>query len=384
MTDQRSSFRFRVPRLRPTVPPNSATTTTTQTPKRTLPIRPPPQSPPPLPPPIQPQGTAPAPPPPLPVVSSPASPPPPPTPPIQPMVTVPAPPPEPPAEPSTAPPEPPAEPSAAPPEPSVEPSTAPAPPPPSPPHSSSEATKTESQPSSPSQTAIQSRDSSQPQPPSPSYISTQPHLSAKPPPTSPPTSPPHRHPSPPPTKAISALPSSPTVTAKKEEALPVITLAGDNRGTSMCIGYVAPKREMPIHIHRKYKVNPDEIADTTSDGEESSKENEIENDSYINCNIQGINNSMLFNCSITQRNPGVHLGSICNPNNVKKRKRKSTNKVKVNIPPSQNSTFRRRCLRGLFMESSSSEPDHPEKPRRHGCRHVCGENSNKDDKTVVL
>lgn len=128
-----------------------------------------------------------------------------------------------------------------------------------------------------------------------------------------------------------------------------------------------------------YKVNPDEIADTTStDGEESSKENEMENDSYINCNIQGINNSMLFNCSITERNPGVHLASICDPDNVKKRKRKKMNKVKVNIPQSQSSTIRKRCLRGLFMESSDSESNDPQKPRRHGCRHVCGEKSNTD------
>ncbi|KAL4559433.1 hypothetical protein LXL04_031571 [Taraxacum kok-saghyz] len=371
MKDQKSSMRFRVPRLRPSVLPHSAT----QTPKRTQPIRQPPP-----PPPIQPRGKAP---PPSPSTSS-----------IQPQVTPPAPPilpPAPPVERSTTLPEPPLEQPEPPIEPSIAPPTLPQPLPPSPPHSSSESSKTESQPFSTSQGAIQSRSSPQPQPPSPSHISTQPHVSATPPPPSnpsPPTSPTHRHPFPPPSppsasqpaKKDSSLPSSPTVTATKKEVPPVITLAGENRGTSMCIGYVAPKRGRAIHIHRRYKLNPDEITETTSDGEDSFKENDMENDAYINCNIQGINNSMVFNCSITERSPGVHLGSSCNPKNKNKRKRNNTNKVKVNISPSQNPAVRRRCLRGLFMESSSSEPDDPQKPRRHGCRHVCGEKSNKDDK----
>nr|XP_043637942.1 pollen-specific leucine-rich repeat extensin-like protein 1 [Erigeron canadensis] len=171
----------------------------------------------------------------------------------------------------------------------------------------------------------------------------------------------------------------------------VITLSGRNRGTSMHINSAANRRGKSIHITRRYKHNPDEITDTT-DGEESStekapeKENEDKN-AYINCNIQGINNSMVFNCTITEKKPGVHLGSW-DPMDVKKPKRKyiklmDKNKVKLNISPKQKHTIRRRCLRGLFMESSDSDPNDPQKSRRHGCRYSSGEKSNKDDQMDV-
>jgi hypothetical protein len=172
----------------------------------------------------------------------------------------------------------------------------------------------------------------------------------------------------------------------------IITLAGDNRGTSMHIGSGATKREKSIHIHRRYKVNPDESTDTMSDEEETVNDSKVyENEEqfpYINCNIQGINNSVVFNCSITEKSPGVHFGS-CDRANVKKPKRKyikstDLNKVKVNSSPSQKYRIRRRCLRGLFMESSDSDPNDPQMPRRHGCRYICGDKNNKDDKMDVV
>lgn len=173
----------------------------------------------------------------------------------------------------------------------------------------------------------------------------------------------------------------------------IVTIAGDNKGTSMHIGYGA-KKERSIHIIRQYKANNDEITDTTSDGEESSKEeneeNEIKDDEneesygYINCNIQGINNSMVFNCSFTERNPGVHLGSSWKKKRMWKCRKLDVNKVKVNVNPLKKRTVRRRCLKGIFMESSDSDNNDPEKPRRHGCRYTSGEKSNKDDKTTVV
>ncbi|GKF56270.1 hypothetical protein Tco_0166610, partial [Tanacetum coccineum] len=72
----------------------------------------------------------------------------------------------------------------------------------------------------------------------------------------------------------------------------------------------------------------------------------------------------------------------------KKRTRKyrklDVNKVKVNVNPLKKRTVRRRCLRGLFMESSNSDNNDPEKPRRHGCRYTSSEKSNQDDKTIVV
>ncbi|KAI3684872.1 hypothetical protein L6452_34099 [Arctium lappa] len=162
-----------------------------------------------------------------------------------------------------------------------------------------------------------------------------------------------------------------------ENPLNVITLAGDNRGTSMRINE-ATKRETAIRIHRRYKIDPDEIADTTTDEEESSNGkksdkdsdsiDDLEKNAYINCNIQGINNSMVFNSSFLERNPGVHVGR--NRENVNKLKRKKS-KPKTDTNASRSSTtIRRRCLRGFFMESSDSDPH---KPRRHGCRYTGGE-----------
>ncbi|GJV97654.1 hypothetical protein Tco_1549231 [Tanacetum coccineum] len=49
MTDQRSAFRFRVPRLRPSVPPPRPATNPTQTPSRRPPVRPQPTPTPPSP-----------------------------------------------------------------------------------------------------------------------------------------------------------------------------------------------------------------------------------------------------------------------------------------------------------------------------------------------
>ncbi|KAD6119188.1 hypothetical protein E3N88_10459 [Mikania micrantha] len=168
----------------------------------------------------------------------------------------------------------------------------------------------------------------------------------------------------------------------------IITLAGDNRGTSMQIVAGETKQEQSIHIHRRYKVNPDDSMTDEEEKEEDSKANENEENCYINCNIQGINNSMVFDCSITERSPGVHIGS-CDQDNVKKLKRKyikstDLNKVKVSSSPSKKHVIRRRCLRGLFMESSESDPNDPQKPRRHGCRYIGGEDKrNNDDKMDV-
>ncbi|KVH98406.1 nascent polypeptide-associated complex subunit alpha, muscle-specific form-like [Cynara cardunculus var. scolymus] len=187
--------------------------------------------------------------------------------------------------------------------------------------------------------------------------------------------------------------TSPRKQFSNEKPLSVITLAGDNRGTSMRING-ATKRERKIHIHRKYKVDPDEIADTTTDGEESSNSNgkksekdsestdKLEKNAYINCNIQGINNSMVFNSSFAERNPGVHLDR--NPENVNKSKRKKSKPMDMTNPSQKVTTIRRRCLRGLFMETSDSDPDDRQKPRRHGCRYTGGEKSNKEEKMDVV
>ncbi|XP_009607887.1 uncharacterized protein LOC107797249 [Nicotiana tabacum] len=149
----------------------------------------------------------------------------------------------------------------------------------------------------------------------------------------------------------------------------VITLAGDNRGASMQLGSDSSTKGGRIHIHRGYKINPDESADTTTDGEGSPKDSKTKEDqtiaAYINCNVQGINNSIVFNSSITERDPGVHMSIPSEPVHSSLF---DAHKAEVNVTPAR--TIRRRCLRGLFLESSDSDPD---KPRRHGCRVGCNE-----------
>ncbi|WOH00748.1 hypothetical protein DCAR_0520122 [Daucus carota subsp. sativus] len=173
----------------------------------------------------------------------------------------------------------------------------------------------------------------------------------------------------------------------------VITLVGENKGATMQIG---SQKEGTVHIHRGYKLNPDERAEATSEGDKSSvdkrpeeantKEDQMTK-AYMNSNCQGINNSIVFKSSITERNPGVHLTLTQNPTEPIKTTTNANQlvaqKVEASITPSQKLTYettiRRRCLRGLLMESSDSDPDNPEKPRRHGCRCSYGDlNKDKD------
>lgn len=165
----------------------------------------------------------------------------------------------------------------------------------------------------------------------------------------------------------------------------VITLAGENRGALMQLGSDSSKGEGAIHIHRGYKINPDESPEATMDGEGSWKGKKSEDaegkedqpiKAYVNSNTQGINNSIVFESSIAEMNPGVDMIVT----HAQKETTKSTDekrplevqKAEFNTIPSQKQTYephvRRRCLEGLFLESSDSDPENPEKPKRHGCR----------------
>ncbi|KAL3505310.1 hypothetical protein ACH5RR_035151 [Cinchona calisaya] len=178
----------------------------------------------------------------------------------------------------------------------------------------------------------------------------------------------------------------------------VITLAGENRGASMHVGSGSSRKEGAVHIHRGYKIKPDDSAEATTDGEESFKEKsnnpkteeDQASEAYVNCNVQGINNSIIFNSSITERNPGVHLIGSHFPIEPKKPSEKSelheTRKAEFNLTPSHKlthePTVRRRCLRGMFLESSDSDLD-TTKPRRHGCRVGCNDKSKENNIDVL-
>ncbi|XP_047978965.1 proteoglycan 4-like [Salvia hispanica] len=116
-------------------------------------------------------------------------------------------------------------------------------------------------------------------------------------------------------------PSHKNIRSDHKEVIPdrsvsVITLAGENRGASMHMGSDTTKGEVPIHIYRRYKSNPNQSPQVTTDREEISKGKKSEKEScmedqqtetYVNNNAQGINNAIVFNSSIVEGSPGVHM-----------------------------------------------------------------------------
>ncbi|KAL0325808.1 UNVERIFIED_CONTAM: hypothetical protein Sradi_5150100 [Sesamum radiatum] len=185
-------------------------------------------------------------------------------------------------------------------------------------------------------------------------------------------------------------------TSINDKPVSVITLAGENRGASMQMGSNSSRIEGPVHIHRGYKINPDETAEATTDGEGSSNKGKKSEDAkttedppkevYVNNNAQGINNSIVFNVSITERNPGVHISVAHAPKesiqSTDKGGPPETRRAEFNMNRMERQTYepsiRRRCLRGLFLEPNDSDPENPEKPRRHGCRVGCQQRDKKD------
>ena len=181
-----------------------------------------------------------------------------------------------------------------------------------------------------------------------------------------------------------------------EKPISITNLVGENRGASMHFVPESAKKDASLHIHRGYKANTDEGGVENIEGEGSSREDsmikEVEaTKAYINSNVQSINNSIFCDAAVTERNPGVQLGISCTPTAQAKFGCKEepleAHKAEFSVTPSQKLTYepviKRRCLRGLFLESSDSDPDNPEKPKRHGCRYSSGEKSKGNNTDVV-
>lgn len=161
------------------------------------------------------------------------------------------------------------------------------------------------------------------------------------------------------------------------QAVSMITLAGENNGASMVIG-------SETHVRRGFKHDKGNVGVSSDnvDGRWNPQGNENSAiTASINSNVQSINNSTLHNSSCNARDPGIHL-------NLSSKKMEATNlwgqteprkpqKTVISITPDQKPSheprIRRRCLRALFMESSDSDPENPQKPPRHGCRFNCEE-----------
>ena len=167
----------------------------------------------------------------------------------------------------------------------------------------------------------------------------------------------------------------------------VVTLAGDNRGATMQVGSNSTKKEGSIRIHRAYKTEPEESTEATTDTDtdENSSRGSAEKDdvakAYVNSNIQSVNNSLMLHGSVSERDPGVRVVLPQQPA-AEQNKPLETRRVDVNVNRAEKLSYprpvvRRRCLRGLFLEPSDSDPDNPDKPRRHGCKFRCGDKSSE-------
>ncbi|KAL3340926.1 hypothetical protein AABB24_029204 [Solanum stoloniferum] len=185
----------------------------------------------------------------------------------------------------------------------------------------------------------------------------------------------------------------------EEGPVSVITLAGDNRGASMQLSPNSSRKGKAVHIHRGYKLNADETADATTDAEGTSKGKQTNDartmkdqalEAYMNCNVQGLNNSITFDSTIEGKNPGIHMTFPRMPSEPPKTSEKAglfeAHKAEYNVTRAQKHaykpTIKRRCLEGLFVEPSDSDSDNPEKPRKHGC-HVGGKKKRDNDIDIL-
>ncbi|GLT92111.1 hypothetical protein SLE2022_099650 [Rubroshorea leprosula] len=96
----------------------------------------------------------------------------------------------------------------------------------------------------------------------------------------------------------------------------LLTLTGENKGALMYLGIESGKRKESVHSHGRYNANPDDSPEATTDGEisysgeqtdDSMTEEDSASNTYVNSNAQSIGNSIVLDCSVTDRNPGVHL-----------------------------------------------------------------------------
>ncbi|KAE8652109.1 flocculation protein FLO11 [Cucumis sativus] len=185
----------------------------------------------------------------------------------------------------------------------------------------------------------------------------------------------------------------------EENPKSLTTMIGDNKGTSMHLLSDEAKSESSIHVNHHYKSNPDQSPESSTDIKENSN-NETAKDStteenpdppplelYINLNVQGINNSITFNTSFTENNPGIKLKFPGEPTNCQDELESDhhTRKSKYIATPAEKVTYdpriRRRCLEGLLMESSDSEDENPGKLQPHGCRYS-GSSKGKEVETL--
>ncbi|KAI3726754.1 hypothetical protein L1987_66558 [Smallanthus sonchifolius] len=128
-------------------------------------------------------------------------------------------------------------------------------------------------------------------------------------------------------KSIHKITTSSAKQSTDEKPASVITIAGTNTGALMHLGLDV--------IKRGYKLNSDTTAhDSAINGDESTQRDSEAGENkkpkaIVNSNIQGINNSVMFNSSVTERNPGVHLGFYRDLANINDSIMKNTESIEM-------------------------------------------------------
>lgn len=197
-------------------------------------------------------------------------------------------------------------------------------------------------------------------------------------------------------------------TARDESGVTVITLSGENRGATMDLGSEKRNDDGMVDIYRGYKLYQDDKNEVSLEAKPKPKGNARPKgatmSTYVNSNVQGANNSILYNSSCPNRDPGVRLdisnGRVQSSKPIKEGPVQKGSKKPILAPQAvtANPPVKRRCLRALFLESSpESSPERsrhkPPKPIRHGCRYECqghgkckgnfGESSSKDASEII-
>lgn len=105
----------------------------------------------------------------------------------------------------------------------------------------------------------------------------------------------------------------------------VITIAGENKGAIMELGY-SPRGRRSL-LNGPHKIKSDgELSESSSSGNELKSRVQakghnamakptVPRHAFMNSNVQGINNSIIFNSTFSHHDPGVHLSLTRKPVN---------------------------------------------------------------------
>ncbi|KAL3536671.1 hypothetical protein ACH5RR_000037 [Cinchona calisaya] len=96
-------------------------------------------------------------------------------------------------------------------------------------------------------------------------------------------------------------------TSPDQSGIRVVTLAGENKGAVMEFSPAAASRKKYNLGQRLGSSINGEGKQNTKDENDARMQSKPPTDAFVNSNVQGVNNSILYNCTHKNRDPGVHL-----------------------------------------------------------------------------